>query len=155
MPDMATKALRPPATIPYDKDFVVWTEETARLLRARRFADVDVEHLAEEVEDMGTSHKHEVRNRLAVLIQHLLKWRFQPEQRSRSWEATIATQRQEIDYVFEDSPSLRRRLADWIGKVYAGSARRAAIETGLPKEAFPGECPFSPEQIMDPDFLPD
>ncbi len=155
MTDMATKALQPPASPLYDEDFVLWTEEMARLLRARRFADVDVEHLAEEVEDMGKSYKHEVESRSTVLLVHLLKWKCQLQKRSRSWRSTIATQRVELGRVFEQSPSLRARFPERLAELYADAVELAAIETGLPEAAFPAECPFSPVQIMDRSFLPD
>ncbi len=152
---MGAKALKPAIQNLYDEDFAIWTEETARLLRAGRFDHIDVEHLAEEVEDMGKSQGHEVRSRLRVLMVHLLKWKCQPQKRSRSWSSTAATQRAELRDVFSESPSLRAKLPPSIPDVYPDAVEQAALETGLPESAFPRECPFSPEQIMDRRFLPD
>ena len=84
----------PRNAIAYDEDFCAWTEEQARLLRAGQFSQLDVENIAEEMEDLGRSIRRELRNRLAVLTMHLLKWQYQPGHRSRSWSITIREQRQ-------------------------------------------------------------
>src|SRR2546426_519054 len=107
---MGAKSLTRPASKLYDEDFVAWASETARLLRSGRFDKIDVEHLAEEVEDMANRDKRELASRLRVLILHLLKWQQQPGKRSRSWRATIATQRAELKDLLDQSPSLRRVL---------------------------------------------
>src|SRR2546427_11977224 len=99
-------------TEPYDEDFARWAAETARLLRERRFAEIDVEHLAEEIEDMGKNQRRELSSRLTVIIHHLLKWQCQPEQRSGGWKATTVTQSAELERLFEHSPDLRRQLLE-------------------------------------------
>lgn len=141
----------------YDQDFVAWASETARLLRAGRFEDVDVEHLAEEVEDMANRDKRELRSRLTVLLLHLLKWEHQPSQRSGGWESTMRGQRDEMEDLLEQSPSLKRLLPGSLPRSYRRAAERAALETSqssLPRGTFPGECPFSIAQILDPTFYP-
>jgi len=138
----------------YDEDFFEWTRRSAELLRAGRFEDADIEHIAEEIEDMGKRDLRELNSRIQVLLIHLLKWRLQPEKKSRSWERTIAGQRIEIDLLLEDSPSLRRRTQPGLGRAYRRAVHLAAIETGLPPGKFPAECPFTVEQIFDPEFLP-
>ena len=139
----------------YDQDFFRWTAQTARLLRERRFDQIDVDQIAEEIEDMGKSDKHAVENRLIVLLIHLLKWKCQPERRSRSWDATIDTQRVRLERVLRESPSLRARLGETIADVYPDAVRLAVKQTRLPKEAFPACCPFTPDQLLDPDYLPE
>ena len=79
----------------YEADIMAWAQEQARLLRARRFDALDIEHLAEEIEDVGKSEQRELENRMAVLLAHLLKWQHQPARRGSSW-ATIRHQRQRI-----------------------------------------------------------
>jgi len=138
----------------YDQDFTVWCDETARLLRAGRFAGVDIENLIEEVEAMAGSQRREVDSRLRVLLLHLLKWDRQPKKRSTSWISTIDTQRDELEGVLEQSPSLRRTLQVAVTKMYPAAVRRASRETGLAKSAFPPECPYSLDQILDHDFPP-
>lgn len=152
---MEAKALKTPAGQLYDEDFAVWTQEMARLLRERRFDEADVEHLAEEIEDMGKSQRNEVLNRATVLLFHLLKWKFQPEKRSGSWRGTIITQRQEVRRLLETSPSLRRPLRGSVAELYDEAVERAAGETGLPVETFPTECPFTLDEILEREFLPE
>src|SRR5258708_27594646 len=108
---MDAKTLKPAAASLYDEDFAIWTAETARLLRAGRFHEVDIEHLAEEIEDMGKRDKRELHSRLTVLILHLLKWKWQPEKQTRGWQSTLLTQRAELDRLLGDSPSLPHTLA--------------------------------------------
>jgi hypothetical protein len=105
----------------HDQDFVLWIEQQVTLLRRRAAGDLandaelDWRNLAEEIEAVGGNTRRELRNRLARLLQHLLKWHYQPELRSRSWCATIHTQRQEIEELLADNPSLRARLEDFVG----------------------------------------
>jgi hypothetical protein len=139
----------------YEEDFVAWADETARLLREGRLEDVNLEHLAEEVEGMANRDRRELLNRLTVLIHHLLKWQLQPQKRARSWASTITIQRDQLEGLFEQSPSLRRTVAESVPHVYPRALRRASTETGLDRVAFPKECPFTSKQILDPDFLPD
>lgn len=139
----------------YDVDFFEWTQRTADQLRAGRFAEADIEHVAEELEDTGKRDLRELNSRMEVLLAHLLKWRIQPRKRSRSWRATIVTQRHEIEAVLKDSPSLRRRLASARRGNYERAVARAVAETGLEADAFPPDCPFSIEEILDTRFLPD
>src|SRR5713226_718431 len=108
---MGAKTLKPRTASLYDQDFAVWTSETARLLRAGRFDEVDIEHVAEEIEDMGKRDKRELHSRLTVLLLHLLKWKWQPEKQTRGWQSTLLTQRAELGRLLEDSPSLRHASA--------------------------------------------
>jgi hypothetical protein len=78
----------------------------------------------------------------------------QPAKRSRSWSSTIVTQRIEIEADLKQSPSLKRKVRSGLPDNYEGAVRRAAAETGLPPDLFPAECPFTVEQILDPEFLP-
>jgi hypothetical protein len=138
----------------YDADFYAWSQRTAALLRARRLADVDVEHAAEEIADMGRREVKELNSRMQVLLSHLLKWQLQPERRSPSWHSSIVAQRLEIDALLDQSPSLRPKLVSALARNYVAAVKRAVPETGLGKDAFPVGCPFSVEQILDEEFLP-
>ncbi len=139
----------------YDEDFALWSTEQAALLRAGRFDELDRENLAEEIESLGRSDRREIGRRLKVLLVHLLKWRFQPERQKGGWKATIRGQRVEIAKVIGESPSLRRYPAEVLDDEYRTARADAADETGLPEATFPATCPFTIEQILDPDFLPD
>ncbi len=139
----------------YDEDFALWSAEQAALLRAGDLDTLDRENLAEEIESLGRSDRREIEHRLTVLLVHLLKWRFQPEQQKGGWKATIRGQRVGIAKIIGESPSLRRHPSAVLDDEYRTARADAADETGLPEDAFPAACPFTIEQILDPDFLPD
>jgi hypothetical protein len=140
----------------YEKDFVLWLEHQAELLRQGRVAELDLENLAEEVESIGRSDKREVQNRLTTLLVHLLKYQYQAEQRSRSWLSTIAEQRRQLELVFKDSPSLLKSYAPTVLEdSYRYARRRASGETQLNTDIFPETSPYTINQILDEDFLPE
>jgi hypothetical protein len=136
----------------YDEDFVLWTEQHATLLRRRAAgelvneAELDWQNIAEEIEAVGGNTRRELRNRLARLLQHLLKWHYQPELRSRSWRSTIWTQRKEIEELLEDNPSLRARLPALFLAAYQRARVAAQDETGLLD--LPEASPFTAEQAL-------
>ena len=145
----------PRNTAAYDEDFFAWTQEQAQLLRSGQFSEVDIENVAEELESMGRSDKREIDNRLEVLLTHLLKWQVQVGFRSRSWSGTIREQRSRIEDLLGESPSLRPVIRQIRPALYGRARRVAANETGLPLRMFPARCPFTPEQILAEDFLPE
>jgi hypothetical protein len=145
----------PRNTIAYDDDFFAWTIEQARLLRQGAFSEIDASNLAEEIESMGKNNRRELGSRLAVLLMHLLKWRYQPNRRSPSWATTVRDQRDEIEALLDDSPSLRPGVGETLSAVYERARRKAISETGLLESAFPTNCPFTPEQILAENFLPE
>ena len=138
----------------YDRDYYAWTQEQVDLLRAGRVNEIDLANLAEEVEDMGKRQKQAVASNLVVVLLHLLKYRFQPEQRANSWRASIREHRRRLRKAFEDSPSLRRYTEEVLVECYLDACEQAADETGLPAVVFPEHCPFSLDQVLDKDFLP-
>lgn len=103
---------------------------------------------------MGRGEKRELEHRLMVLLQHLLKWQFQPSHQGRSWRLTIQEQRREIPDVLEDNPSLKPTLAEVMAKAYAKAKKAASQETDMPEKAFPEQCPWTFEQVLSEDFLP-
>ena len=139
----------------YNKDFYAWLMKNADLLRQHKFNEVDIEHVAEELESMGKSEKRELTSRLTVLLAHLLKWKFQPALRSRSWKNTILTQRIDITELLEDSPSLHYELGERLAIAYEKARLSAEDETGIDKNNFPDNCPFTFEQLLKKDFLPE
>ena len=141
--------------VDYEEDFYLWTEEQARLLRSGEFSAIDAANIAEEIESMGRSDRRELKSRLIVLLTHLLKWRYQPEARSRSWSDTIREQRQQIELVLEDSPSLRSAAEQILNQVYRTARENAGEETGITKAAFPDACPFRPDEVLSRGFLPE
>lgn len=131
----------------YDVDFFRWTEETAQQLREGKAERADLLLVAEEIEEMGKRDRRAVISRAAVLMAHLLKWKYQPAKRSRSWQLTIDLQRLELEAILGDSPSFRAYLEDnWDGLVYARAKLRAAKETGI--EEYPAVPPFTVAQAL-------
>jgi len=139
----------------YDQDYAAWLFEMAALLRAGKLDAIDIANLAEELEDMGRSEKKAVKSNLEVLLRHLLKYQYQPQLRSNSWRFTILEHRDRLADAFRDSPSLKPYFANIFADAYHRARQKAAVETGLPLEAFPAESPFTPEATLDSDFLPD
>jgi hypothetical protein len=139
----------------YEADFYAWAMNNARLLRQGRLTELDAEHIAQELESMGASERRELLSRLQVLLLHLLKYQYQPERRGKSWLLTINGQRTAIERLLDQSPSLGGLLdGDQLTKVYAKAVRDAIIETDLDRHLFPILCPYSLEQILDEDWLP-
>ncbi|MDX2254168.1 MAG: DUF29 domain-containing protein [Pseudanabaenaceae cyanobacterium bins.39] len=138
-------------TIAHDRDFYAWTQNQAQLLRAGKFDVLDIQQIAEELEDMGRAEKRALESRLEVLIMHLLKWQYQPNLRSRSWQLTIREQRLRVQTLLEDNPSLQPYLSQRIAKIYRLAVIAAERETGL--NLFPENCPYEIEQILSDDFF--
>nr|VFK55840.1 MAG: protein of unknown function DUF29 [Candidatus Kentron sp. TUN] len=141
-------------TAEYNQDFYAWLMTNAELLRAHDFTGLDAENIAEELEAMGKQEKRELINRLAVLLTHLLKWKFQSHRRSKSWRNTIVTQRIDILALIEDSPSLKYEIGGKIDTTYEKARLGAENETGIDKENFPEICPFTLEELLTKDFFP-
>jgi hypothetical protein len=139
----------------YDADFFQWTQATAEMIRQGRLAEVDLEHVAEEIEAMGRRDRREVRSRLIVLIMHLLKWQLQAELRTASWRSMIDEQRTQIQFTIQDSPSLRRLPSDELAATYKRAVTRASAQTGLGANRFLSSCPYTAEQILDGHFFPE
>lgn len=138
----------------YDADFNLWIETQVAALRDQHFEDLDFPNLIEEIEDSAKRDKRALRSHLKVLLLHLLKWQFQPANRSNSWNASIANARIEIEDILLDSPSLKTYLLTAVDKAYANARTLAAKETGLELQAFPESSPYRLSQILETDFLP-
>ncbi|MGA3018469.1 MAG: DUF29 domain-containing protein [Bryobacteraceae bacterium] len=138
----------------YERDYYEWTVRNAELLRSGRANEADLQHIAEEIEDMGKRERRELLNRLSLLIAHLLKWKAQPERQSRSWELTIRVQRKELAKLLSENPSLRPYLKKNLPEAYERAMVEAMTETGLPESHFPSTCPFALDVLLDLDFLP-
>lgn len=139
----------------YDTDFYAWANEQAALLRAGRLSEADIENIAEEIESMGRSERRELINRLNVLLLHLLKWRYQPGLRGRSWTLTIEQQRLRLGRHLADNPSLKSQLDEAMADAYQDARIDAERETRLARSAFPVACPFAFDEAMNPDFWPE
>ena len=139
----------------YTEDFHAWALQNAQLLREGRLDDIDIDNIAEELEDMGGSKERELESRLGVLLAHLLKWVYQPERRGNSWQATIEEQRRRIERLLRKNPSLKSKLAECFCDAYGDARLIAARETGFNKNSFPSDCPFTLVQTLDDAYWPD
>ena len=140
----------------YEADVVAWANEQAAFIRAGRLDLLDLEHIADEIEDVGKSELRELESRMAVLLAHLLKWQFQPTHRGSSWECTINDQRTMISRRLSKTPSLKPYLSDaefW-QEAWADGRRMAELETGI-LNTFPKSCPWPVAQVMNIEFLPE
>jgi hypothetical protein len=152
---MSKAAVKPPSNELYETDFYAWARQQARLLRERRWDDLDLANLVEEVEDVARSNKKEIRSRLEVLVMHLLEYKYQPGGRGPKWRGTIREQRRCVRGVIAESPSLKRYPAKTYLDQYEATRIGASDETGIAYELFPEQCPFTLEEIMDDKFLPE
>jgi len=152
---MEAKTLQPSAKELYDADFLEWTVRNAELLRARRFDEIDLDNIIEEIESLERAERRRLRSTGEVLLAHLLKWRFQPARRGASWKGTIRVQRLRIGHLIEEMPSLRPTLPESVAKAYQVARAMAAAQSRLPEETFPSTCPFRLEQILDDEFFPE
>lgn len=142
------------ATSLYETDLYAWSQQQVALLRAEDFAEVDWPNVIEEIDSLGASQRNELRNRLKILLLHLLKGQFQHARRSKSWRASIDEQRGSIDDLLGDNPSLRSVLSESVIVAYPRAVRDACKQTGLLRQNLPLECPYMLEQILDEDFYP-
>lgn len=139
----------------YLADFNSWVAQTTQLLRERRWHEIDVTHLIEEVEDLGKSERRGIASQLTRLLLHLLKWQYQPQRRSDSWLDSITDARTQIELAVEDSPSLRNYPAEQLEESYQRARRQAAKQTNMDISVFPDACPYFPELVLAEDWLPD
>jgi hypothetical protein len=138
----------------YESDFYAWTVKQAALLRSRQWAQVDLSNLIEEIESLGKQQRQELRNRLSILIGHLLKWEYQTQHRSRSWLATLRIQRLDILELLADNPSLKPYLEEALQTAYLKSVALAVRETNLPERTFPKDCPYELSEVLSDCFYP-
>jgi hypothetical protein len=116
----------------YETDLLRWSEEQATAIRAaaemRTNLPVDWENVAEEIESVGRSLKAELRSRLALVVEHLLKLQFSTAtEPRRGWKETVARERQEIRDLLDDNPSLRHVLPGLVERAHHRGAELAAL----------------------------
>lgn len=138
----------------YEADFYSWTQEQAEFLRHQQWSQLDLPNLIEEIESLGKQQRAELRNRLKVLIGHLLKWEYQAEKRSRSWLMTIRVQRRDTQELLEENPSLKPYLEEALQKIYESGRDLAVGETNLPLKTFSESCPYTLDEIFKDGFYP-
>lgn len=137
----------------YEKDFCAWTEKQAELLKHKEFSSLDILNLIEEIESLGRNDKRSLKSHLIVLLQYLLKMKYQSNltHHLNSWQSSISDSKREITLLLEDSPSLINELHNIFDKAYLTARKYAIAETGLKSESFPKECPWAISEIF-PEF---
>ncbi len=140
----------------YETDVIAWANEQAAFIRSGRFDLLDLEHIADEIEDVGKSEQREFENRMALLLAHLIKWQYRPSHRGKSWERTIKDQRTMLIRRLNKTHSLKPELEnpEFWAESWADAARMAENETGI-LNVFPETCPWVLDQIMNADFWPE
>jgi hypothetical protein len=138
----------------YEQDYYLWSQKMATLLRAKNWDDLDIENIAEEIESLGRADRNALKSNLRIILMHLLKWQYQPEKQTRSWQLTLLEHRQRVKDTLADSPSLRGFLEENLEICYSAATKMAAVETGLAVSHFPKECPYTAEQILDEGYFP-
>lgn len=139
----------------YDQDYYLWIEKTVEQLSNNQFQEIDLQNLIAELESMGRSEKRSVQSNLTVLLMHLLKYKYQPNKRSRSWRSTIVEHRRRLLILFKDSPSLKGYGQEIFAECYQDARQDGATETQLKISVFPDECPFNLEVVLRVDYLAD
>lgn len=138
----------------YDDDLVLWIDAQIHLLLEKRFSELDIENLVEELDGMKKQYAHELDSRLTVLIMHLLKCEYQKNHPQNKWHSTLREQRRRIAFLLKDAPSMRASVQPFSLDCYQTARYRAASETGLDLKSFPAQLPYSVEQMLDDDFIP-
>jgi hypothetical protein len=139
----------------YDHDFYAWALAQAALLRAGAWTALDVTNLAEEIEDLAKRDRRAVESYLEVILLHLLKWAYQPERRSRSWQKSLLQARHRLAKRLRDNHTLASQVQGLVGEVYPYARRLAALETNLPESTFPSTLRWEAQQVLDEQFLPE
>lgn len=141
----------------YDQDFCLWIEQTIKQIEAQDFDKIDWDNVIEELDSLGKSDKRELKNRLVVLLEHLLKlayWETEREYNQRNWKGTIREQRRQILLLLEDSPSLKPLFFDSMNKCYSDARKIVLDKTNLSDNTIPLDIPFPVKDILNDDYLP-
>lgn len=152
---MAKQLLRAAAAADYAADFYGWCLEQAAHLRAARLPALDLANLAEELEALGNEQPRALRSAYRVLLVHLLKWRYRPQRRTRSWAGSIVRERGNAADRLEGNRGVLPQRHRLFEEAYARARREAAARTGLPLATFPAQCPFTLDEAMDDEFWPE
>lgn len=141
----------------YDRDFCAWASEQAALLRAGKLSAADIEHLAEEVEDLGRSELRALESLLIRVVEPLLKLEFSPaSDPRRGWQESVSAHRVQARRLLRDNPSLKGRFS--LPDIYADArtiaAKSLTLNDGLPASVLPDESPYTLAQVLDDDWWP-
>lgn len=146
---MATKLQeREPSAPTYQSDAAAWAMHQAELLRAGRFELLDRENLAEEIESLAKTEFRILTSALTIVLVHLVKWDFQPWERSASWYFSIEEHRRRITRQLRENPSFKRRIPEALDHVWPGVVPQVLLQTLMDQREFPADCPYDWDEIM-------
>ncbi|MEH2373034.1 DUF29 domain-containing protein [Nostoc sp.] len=154
---MTTEILKSVEPTLYEEDYYLWVETTLKQLENKDIANLDWQHLAEEIEALGIEQRRKVESYLKQLLIHLLLYRYwetEKEYFQRGWQIEITNFRDELEFYFR-SKTLYNYFINCLDAVYLKARRQAIQKTGLPPEIFPEKCPFTPEDIFNSEYFPE
>ena len=138
----------------YEIDDSLWLEETIELLKAKNFEALDLENLLEELEDLGNEKKFRVAGFLQQIIRHCLLlqfWISEREYNQAHWRSEIINFKDELNTYL--TTNLRNYLEHNLATIYEKALRYLRQKTDN-KVNFPDTCPYSLEELLDPNWLP-
>lgn len=135
----------------YDNDVCEWSKTQSKLILDKRWDELDIDNIAEEIESLGKSYRRALRSQISRLLMHMLKLRYQPNMQtdSNSWQRSITQARRDIARLVNESPSLRREVEGGIKDEYDSAREDAAFETCLDEKVLPKECPWTVSEILE------
>jgi hypothetical protein len=152
---MSRNVKKPSSSSLYETDFHAWTQSQAKAIAEQRWADVDAANVADEIGSLGLELEREIGDRVEILLSYLLKWRQLAEYRGFAWKENIDRQRQELDELFRDNPSLRGHRDRYVAQAYEDARRRLKYETYFFSTDFPASCPFAVGEVFDMKYFPE
>ncbi|WP_107666200.1 DUF29 domain-containing protein [Cyanothece sp. BG0011] len=137
----------------YEIDDYLWIEETVKLLKGKRFEELDLDNLIEELEDLGSEKRHKVESLLKQIICHLLLleyWDTEYERNYRHWRSEVFNFRDQLNDRI--TTNFYQYLEENLTKIYQKARKYVQLKSGL--DTFPQDCPYTLQQLLDEDWLP-
>jgi hypothetical protein len=138
----------------YEIDDSLWLEETIELLKAKNFEALDLENLIEELEDLGNEKKFRVASFLQQIIRHALLlqfWSSEREYNQGHWESELVNFQDQLNTYL--TASLRKYLEQEFDNICHKALRYVRKKTNN-QVIFPDTCPYSLEELLNPNWLP-
>ncbi|WP_041237667.1 DUF29 domain-containing protein [Gloeothece citriformis] len=138
----------------YDQDFYQWLMITVKLLQERAIEQIDIDNLIKELEETAKRTQITVKSNLRVLLMNLLQYKYQPSVRCETYQSSLLKHRLRILDIFAQSPSLKPYYTEVFDQCYLYARKCAVTQTNLPLELLPETCPFTQEETLNLDYLP-
>ena len=133
----------------YDTDFYLWSKEQSSLLREKEYTKLDIENLIEEIESLGRNERNRLESFLRIYFCHKLKFEYQPQKRTRSWENTLRYSLRNAIGSLKENPSLKPKVREIMHWAYDWAVLDAEKQTGILIENFPETCPWKVQEIFE------